>query len=133
MAWAKLDDRYDDNRKVKRAWREHPRAVGLHAMAITYSSRHETDGFLDAIWVEERLPNAKERAGCVLALVSAGLFSEVEGGWQVHDYLDYNPSRVELDEQREARSESARKAAKARWGAESNGSASARTKARRRA
>lgn len=35
-------------------------------------------------------------------LVAAGLWEPMEGGWQIHDYLDYNPSRDQVLEEREA-------------------------------
>ena len=36
----------------------------------------------------------------VCALVDAGLWEETEGGWNIHDYLDYQPSRYEVLKQR---------------------------------
>lgn len=101
MAWAKFDDRFDDNRKVKRAWKAHARAVGLYSMAVTYCSRHESDGLVDAEWLHERLTNAKERQAVLDALVECGLFVPVgDGDYRVHDYLDHNPSRAELEAKR---------------------------------
>lgn len=115
MSWAKLDDRYDDNRKIKRAWRRNRAAVGLHAMAITYCSRHRTDGVVDIDWLEERLPAEKERAKVIGVLVDGGLFEPVDAEhWRVHDYLDYNPSRQARDEA----SDAARNAALVRWSKE---------------
>lgn len=101
MTWAKFDDRYDDNRKVKKAWRLEPAAVGLHAMAITYSSRHETDGWVDLDWIIEKLPHAKLRERVVTLLVEEGLLDTPDGEhFQVHDYLDFNPSSESLNEKR---------------------------------
>jgi hypothetical protein len=110
MTWAKFDDRYHDNRKVKKAWRLEPAAVGLHCMAITYSSMHETDGWVDLDWLEEKLPNAKHRERTVHALIEAGLFDSDDGErFQVHDYLKFNPSAEQLSTKR--RKDSERKAA----------------------
>lgn len=101
MTWAKFDDRYDDNRKVKKAWRLEPAAVGLHAMAVTYSSRHETDGNVDLDWLTEKLPNAKHRERVVRVLIEAELFETDDGEqFRVHDYLIYNPSSEQLVEKR---------------------------------
>lgn len=101
MAWAKLDDLYDDNRKIKRAWRQHPRAVGLHAMAITYCARHETDGVVDLEWIEERLPTAKERNSVIAVLIDCGLFEAAPNGdLRVHDYLTYNRSKSAAEVER---------------------------------
>jgi hypothetical protein len=101
VSWSRFDDLYDDNRKVKKAWRLQPAAVGLHAMAITYSSRHETDGYVDLDWLEEKLPNARNRERVLRALVETGLLEAVDDGrFQVHDYLDYNPSSAQLQDRR---------------------------------
>jgi hypothetical protein len=89
MTWAKFDDRYDDHPKVKKAWRRDPATVGLHAMAITYSSRHETDGYVDLDWLAEKMPNPKAREKAVHTLVDCGLFEAVDGErFRVHDYTD---------------------------------------------
>jgi len=112
VSWAKLDDRYDDNRKIKRAWKRNPRAVGIHAMAITYSSRHNTDGRIDIDWLEDRLPKQSDRDKTIAVLVDTGLFDVIdEETWQVHDYLEYNASK----EGREEQSHAAREAARVRW------------------
>jgi hypothetical protein len=101
VTWAKFDDRYDDNRKVKKAWRLDPASVGLHAMAITYSSRHETDGIIDLDWLTEKLPNARGREKTIAALVESELLEPIDGDrFRVHDYLDFNPSSEQLAEKR---------------------------------
>lgn len=106
MSWAKFDDRYHQNRKVRAAWRASRAAVGLHAMAITYCAGHETDGLVDHLWIEERLPAAKEREVVLRALTDAGLFHDQgNGSYLVNDYLSFNPSRAELDERRRKDSE----------------------------
>jgi hypothetical protein len=110
MTWAKFDDRYDDNRKVKKAWRLDPASVGLHAMAITYSSRHETDGIVDLDWLTEKLPVARARVKTIAALVECELFEPIDGDrFRVHDYLKFNPSIEQLSAKR--RKDSERKAA----------------------
>lgn len=116
MSWAKLDDRYDDNRKIKRAWRKDRASIGLHAMAITYCSRHRTDGVVDIEWLEDKLPVQRERAKAIAVLVDVGLFEPLDDGehWFVHDYLEYNPSR----QHREQASDAARNAALVRWSKE---------------
>lgn len=115
--FAKLDERYDDHRKIKRAWRQTRAAVGLHAMAITYCKRHNTDGVVDAEWIEDRLPSAKERERVLTALVELELFDlGPDGSYRVHNYLEYQESATA----RGARSERARAAADRRWDAKRN-------------
>lgn len=94
MSWGKLDDRYDDNQKVKRAWKECRAAVGLHVMAITYCCRHDVDGIVSADWIEEKIPKPAERKKAVDALVRHGLFEVVDAEtFQIHDFLEFNESR----------------------------------------
>ncbi len=102
MTWARFDDRYDDHPKLKRAWHTDRAATGLHAMAITHCARHETDGLIDDLWLNERLPNKQERTRVLQVLIDTGLFErEPDGTIRVHDYLDYNPSRASLEEKRQ--------------------------------
>jgi hypothetical protein len=100
MSWARLDDRFHEHRKVRQAWRQAPASVGLHVMALTYCAGFETDGFVDRAFVEEKLPAAKTRNAAVRALIEAGMWRELDNGWVIHDYLDYNPSRVQIAEKR---------------------------------
>lgn len=115
MSWAKLDDRFHENRKVKRVWHRCPAALGLHVMAITYCAGHETDGFVDHEFVEEKVPKDRDRDRAVATLVSAGLWHEIEDGWQIHDFLEFNPSREQASEVKKAKSEAGKKGADARW------------------
>lgn len=102
MAWVKLDDRFWANRKVRRAWRE-PRAVGLYVMALCRANAEESDGFVDPEWAEMQIPDDVERDRVVTALVDVGLWEPFGDGWQIHDYHAYQPSKVKLEEVREAR------------------------------
>ena len=117
MNFAKLDDRYDDHRKIKRAWRRNRALVGLHAMAITYCWRHNTDGIVDEEWLIEKLPRAAEREKLLAQMIELGLFDEAgQGHWRVHDYLDFQDS----SEKRAARVSAGKRAADARWSATRN-------------
>lgn len=110
MSWAKFDDRYDDNRKVKRAWRKDRASIGLHAMAITYCSRHHTDGIVDIDWLEEKLFKPAERAKAIAALEDAGLFEKIDDErWRVHDYLEYNPSAADAADRARGKAEAGRR------------------------
>ncbi|EHN09402.1 Chromosomal replication initiator protein DnaA [Patulibacter medicamentivorans] len=103
MGWAKFDDRFSEHRKTRRLWRTAPAAVGLLTMAITYSAAHETDGVIDRDWFEEHCILAQLDADATIAaLVDVGFLEQLdEETLQVHDYLDYQPSR-EKEQQRRA-------------------------------
>lgn len=93
MSWAKIDDQLHAHRKVMRAWRANQRALGLHLLALSYCAGQLTDGFVDEEFVAEKIPGPRERERTVNALVVAGLWSHEPGGWRIHDWLDFNPSR----------------------------------------
>jgi hypothetical protein len=112
VSWAKLDDQFHGHRKAKKAWKAHPRALGLHLLAISYCAGHLTDGLVDCEFVEEKIPAGRERAAVVTALVDAGLWAVEGDDWRINDWLDYNPSRQEVLDRR--RRDSERKAARRR-------------------
>jgi hypothetical protein len=95
MTWVKFDDGFP----------EHPKVLGLsdtafslHVRAICYAARNLTDGIIPRVW----LKGAK--AAILLAvqqLIEARLWTEHPDGWEVHDYLQYQPSRAKVEQQRE--------------------------------
>lgn len=99
MPWANIDDQFHAHRKAKRAWKS-PRALGLHLLAMSYCAGMLTDGFVDDEFVEEKIPRAGERKATTDALVAAGLWERVDEGWQIHDWLEYNPSRSSIEDKR---------------------------------
>lgn len=93
MSWAKLDDAFAD----------HPKVVGLsdaafrlHVTAILYAARYETDGEIPG----GALDRMGGSPGCAAELADAGLWDITPGGYAIHDYLKYNPSREQRDELR---------------------------------
>ena len=101
MAWAKLDDGFADHPKVIEAG---PLASWLFVCGLTYCARQLTDGFIPAGQMRKLadVDNAKELAQ---TLVSVGLWEECDGGYMIHDYLEYNPSRERVLATREVRAE----------------------------
>jgi hypothetical protein len=68
-------------------------AMGLHAWSISYCDAALSDGFVPLhAWPAKA---GADRA--VQALVAAGLWCPVPGGYQLHDYTDYNRSKAEVD------------------------------------
>lgn len=105
MSWGKIDDQFHAHRKAKLAWKGHPRALGLHLLAISYCAGQLTDGLVDSEFVEEKIPVARDRAAATSALVAAGLWVPEDGDWRINDWLDYNPSRADVLARRRADSE----------------------------
>lgn len=108
MTWVKLDDQFGDHPKVAAAG---PLAGWLHVRALCYCSRHLTDGFvprdiLRTLWdwgfegVSQVASGSSE--GLAEKLTSVGMWMKVDGGFQIHDYLEYNPSAADVRAKREA-------------------------------
>lgn len=121
MSWAKLDDQFADHPKV--------RALGVYgiaiqAAAICHCARYLTDGFLSASSADQILGSVlapftladgrlvtplltteKQTSDAVAwdwkaLMIDAGLWEKSAKGYRVHDYLDYNPTRAKVLEDR---------------------------------
>lgn len=99
MAWARIDDKFLDNPKVRKAGKE---ATYLYLSALVYSSSQLTEGFIsdEALglvafkgFIRNELTHAK-------TLVDCGLWDRIRGGYTIHDYLEYNPTKAEIEQAR---------------------------------
>lgn len=87
MSWLKVDDQFPDHPKALALGRDRLAAIGLWTIGSCYAARFLTDGFIPA----SALPSGSRRlAG---RLVEVGLWDEAPGGYRIHDYHDYQPSR----------------------------------------
>lgn len=103
MTWAKLDDAFWANPKVIAVGNE---AAGVYARGLAYCCAQLTDGFIPdevATFIVGRSRKALRR------LVENGLWKTVSGGYQVPDFLEFNPSRTEVREKRERDAERQRR------------------------
>lgn len=98
MAWVKLDDGFPDHPKVAQAG---DLAAWLYVCGLTYSNRLLTDGFIPES-VVPRLTGLKGPVSLAKRLVNAGLWERAEGGYRIHDYLEYQPSADKAAQEREA-------------------------------
>ena len=98
MSWVKLDDQFTDHPKVIAAG---PMAGWLYVCGLTYCSRYLTDGFIPTAQVR-RLADLKGTDRLASALVDAGLWDRCDGGYMVHDYLEYNPNAEKVRAERSA-------------------------------
>ena len=88
MAWIKIDDQFADHPKVLMAG---PLASWLYVCGLTYSGRYLTDGWIPTAQVR-KLADVDDALGLAARLVAVGLWEPVDGGYQIHDYHDYNPT-----------------------------------------
>lgn len=93
MGWARFDDSYTDNPKIREAG---PWAELLDMRAIIYCARYDTDGRLTSTalnLIRHGIPRHVEK---VDRLVTVGRWmTDPGGGWQIRGFLDHNPSRAE--------------------------------------
>lgn len=118
MAWVKLDDRFFTNPKAIAAG---PLGCQLFIAGLAYCAAHLTDGWIPDGAMRIVAAQAQVSARIADRLVEVGFWVREDGGYRVHNYLEWNPSR---DEAREA-SLKARAAAHARWNARRNASGNA--------
>lgn len=96
MSWLKLDDHYFDHPKIAAAGRD---GALLDLAGMLYCARFLTDGRIPTGMVR-RLAPVDDPASCAEILVSVGRWEPIEGGYMVHDYLKYNPSRAKVMQDR---------------------------------
>lgn len=102
MPWVKFDDQFPIHRKVKGLTDAEFR---LHTEAIFWCARNMTDGYVASHELRDVSGISKPERH-LTALVSRGLWVEQEGGgWRLHDYLEYQPSRSKVLQMREIRKE----------------------------
>ena len=97
MAWVKLDDTFPEHPKVLAAG---PLAGWLHVCAIAYCNRNLTDGHVPGA-VARRLADVPSPQRHIDALVDQGLWLEDGPDYLLHDYLEYQPSKAKVLEERE--------------------------------
>jgi hypothetical protein len=101
VPWFRLDDSFHSHPKVIAAGNE---AIGLYVRSGTYAAEHLTDGFVSKdialLYGDETLAGA---------LVRVKLWHRARGGWTIHDYLDYNPSREDVERERKQAAERQRR------------------------
>ena len=95
MTWVRLEDSFP----------EHPKILGLSVPAkwlivegLCWCNRNLTDGFIAA----EAAPRLGATKKLIGELEAAGVWEPCPGGWQVHDYGDFQPSRERVLAEREA-------------------------------
>lgn len=108
MPWAKLDDQLPTHPKMAEAG---TLAQLLYLNSLAYSSRYLTDGFIPIAVVRQLVTwdfePAPDNYTLAQRLVDAkagrefGLWEVVDGGYLIHDYLEYNPSREQVLAERE--------------------------------
>jgi hypothetical protein len=96
MPWVKLDDQFPDHPKVVAAGVQ---AAWLFVASLCYCNRFLTDGTVPVAMIP-RLTEQSNTAKLAARLVDVGLW-ELEGdNYTIPDFLDYQPSRAKVTEDR---------------------------------
>lgn len=104
MAWVKVDDGYTEHLKVFKAGEllggryGYARAVAVDLQGMCYANRAESDGYLPRNVVK----SFHDPAAIVVAdaLVKAKRWVKADGGYVIHDFLEYQPLAADLKEKR---------------------------------
>jgi len=96
---ARLDTGWHNNPKVLRL---SDKGMALHAWSISYCDAARSDGFI----AQDAWPARFGRA--VKELERASMWERCEGGYYLHDYLDYNRSRAYIDDYARAKRKAGR-------------------------
>jgi len=109
MPWVNLDDQFP----------KHPKVAGLsdsefrlHVSGICYCSQYLTDGLVP-IEVVPLLMARHQRP--LRGLADRGLWVPHGDVYEIHDYLQWNRSREQIEYERNRKSKAGRKGAEARW------------------
>lgn len=97
MPWVKLDDRFPSHRKIDLL---SDRAFRLYVSALCWSSENLTEGHIPDANVT-RIAHVRNTKATAKELEERGLWERVDDGWQIHDYLDYNPTRASIQTERQ--------------------------------
>lgn len=118
MVWVKIDDGFSEHPKIAKVG-----AIGawIQVQALCYSNRNLTDGFLPESIANNFGHNGTEHIGIAtggimggsgrplaeigqdcneidwpMIMVEAGLWEVVDGGYLIHDFLKFNPSKEQI-------------------------------------
>lgn len=112
MTWSKFDDQFYLNPKNAAIDRDEQ---DLNIAGIIYCNGQLTDGFIPSGALPMLCAWAKIDVGVADAIAIAKRLVEhsywliVDGGYKIHDFLDWNVSREEVEARRKERSESGRR------------------------
>lgn len=112
MTWVKIDDGFAQHPKVVEAG---PLAMAMQVAALGYCNRELTDGFVPRS-IARTLIDCDPECGIsvdanwvINRLVVCEIWEVVEGGYRIHDYLEYQPSKEEVLALRETRADAGRR------------------------
>lgn len=116
MSWVRLDDGAPGHRKIVGL---SDAAFRLWIVGLTYCNQQANDGRFSAASARIMtgyLASPELGRGAIAELCAAGLWAETADGYEVHDYLEYQPSQEERSSANKAAAERMRKMRAAKHG-----------------
>ena len=103
MSWTNIDDRIMSHPKMKRATKLRGDAAWcMWSRGLVYTNAYDLDGRVPRDVIDE-LTTDRKPFDVAQTLVDVGLWeSRDDGDYQVHDFADYNDSRLDRDARRRA-------------------------------
>jgi hypothetical protein len=97
MSFSRFELGFTRNRKVASL---SDSAFRLWVSSIDYAREQKTDGMVYApdLDVIPRCPPGARREQLIAELVQSGLWESADGGWRIHDFLDWQDSAVQVNE-----------------------------------
>jgi len=115
VPWFRVDDTFHSHPKILAAGNE---ATGLYVRCGSYAAQHLTDGYIPEHIAElygacdtgsRRNPDTGKPETLGETLVRAKLWRRTRGGYKMPGYLDYNPSKTAVENQRKEAAERQRR------------------------
>lgn len=106
MSWVRTDDQMPRHPKI---WPLSDAAYRLHHHGLSHCAAYATDGLVSLSYIDTLTPAGRKARKQADELVAAGVWEAVPGGWQIHDYLEYQLSASEIAEQRRQAAERQRR------------------------
>lgn len=117
MTWVRLDDGFVTHPRMVAAGKD---GRALFIAGLCYCGKHSTDGRIPKAAIPMLAAQAGVRPATSKRLIDAGSWIDHDTEIEVHDFLEYNPSREQTTERRaeisKKKAEAGRKGAQARWG-----------------
>ena len=95
MPYLNLDDNFAQHEKVDALSNG---AFRLHVAGLCHAAKNLTDGFVAKGRVPRLMPDY--RSGYLTELTEAAMWLPAPGGFEIHDYLDWNKPKTWWDEKR---------------------------------
>lgn len=106
MAWAKIDDEFHRHPKARAAGL---RGRALYVAGLCWANYQRSDGRIEDRDLAIVAAEAEVSPATAKKLVEIGLWDRVDGGYQIHDFLEHNFSAEQMEERRAKRASAGRR------------------------